>query len=366
MSDVTLYTVGEAVSPERGLYIERKADAELLKHCLNGDSAHILASRQVGKTSLIVRAMNQLQNHDTNTVFLDLQALGKELTQEEWYNGFITTISDQLRSPNNVAQLWSTCGDKPLGPRLIDFFEELLRTHVPNRLIIFIDEIDLILSLGFSMDDFFMAIRAMHSRRALNPDLRRVAFVLVGVATPGELLRDVNVRRFDIGQHIELTDFTEQEACSLTGGWKLPDREASNLFGGVLEWTGGHPHLTQRLCRLIAEVPIQAWTPAELEVLIRQTFMKDGGRGDDNLSFVKDMLLKRAPHPESALTVLQMYQAIYRQDRKVLDEEQSLLKCHLKLAGIVHRQQDWLYVRNRLYRKVFDGRWIKNHMPPAS
>jgi hypothetical protein len=186
---------------------------------------------------------------------------------------------------------------------------------------------------------------------------------LAGVATPGELLRDPKITRFDIGQHVELADFQFVEARILTGGWKLREQEAGPLYKEVIDWTGGHPYLTQKLCRLIAESPRDSWPRAELENLVRLTFMQDSGRGDYNLAFVRDMLLKRAPHPESLLTVLQTYQSVYKSKPRVEDDEQSLVKCHLKLTGIVQRQQDWLMVRNRIYRKVFDGRWIQQHMP---
>jgi len=122
VSDTSLYTVGEAVPPDRGLYVERSADIELLKHCLHGESAHILASRQVGKTSLIVRTMHKLKLRGIRAVFFDLQVLGKELTQEEWFNGLITTIGDQLGLTDNLLSVWNSKSAKPCGPRLIDLF----------------------------------------------------------------------------------------------------------------------------------------------------------------------------------------------------------------------------------------------------
>ena len=47
----------------------------------------------------------------------------------------------------------------------------------------------------------------------------------------------------------------------------------------------------------------------------------------------------------------------------VRDEEQSLVKTHLKLSGIVRREQDTLRVRNPIYAEVFDQRWVQEHWP---
>jgi WD40 repeat protein len=71
-------------------------------------------------------------------------------------------------------------------------------------------------------------------------------------------------------------------------------------------------------------------------------------------------LTKRAPEP---VAVLKTYREIHRGNRPVLDEEQSLVKSHLKLSGVVRREGRRLHVRNRIYHQVFDWQWIKAHFP---
>lgn len=83
---------------------------------------------------------------------------------------------------------------------------------------------------------------------------------------------------------------------------------------------------------------------------------------DNNLQFVRDMLTKRAPHGLEK-EVLSIYRDIRRGKRKVVDEEQSLAKSHLKLSGAVRREGNALAVRNPIYRQVFDQRWIQEHFP---
>jgi hypothetical protein len=86
------------------------------------------------------------------------------------------------------------------------------------------------------------------------------------------------------------------------------------------------------------------------------------------------MLTKRAPDLDG---VLNTYRKIRIGKQPVLDEEQSLIKNHLKLSGVICREklQDRpgepqkisdhhvLRLRNPIYSEVFDGAWIKEHMP---
>jgi len=53
-----------------------------------------------------------------------------------------------------------------------------------------IDEIDSILSLPFSSDDFFAVIRFFYNQKAIAPEYPRINFAIFGVATPSSLIRD--------------------------------------------------------------------------------------------------------------------------------------------------------------------------------
>src|SRR5262245_5849400 len=52
------------------------------------------------------------------------------------------------------------------------------------RLVIFLDEIDVVRSLPFPTDEFFSAIRECYNRRVEDPGLQRLSFCLLGVASP--------------------------------------------------------------------------------------------------------------------------------------------------------------------------------------
>ena len=129
----------------------------------------------------------------------------------------------------------------------------------PERLVLFVDEIDTTLRLDFT-DDFYAAIRFLYQTRAMDPELQRISFVLIGVATPNDLIKDSARTPFNIGHRIELTDFSQQEASALAGHLAVPPAMSAELIAWILQWTGGHPYLTMRVLRSLAESPPEAWT----------------------------------------------------------------------------------------------------------
>src|SRR4029079_14083948 len=86
------------------------------------------------------------------------------------------------------------------------------------RIVIFVDEIDVVRALPFSADEFFAAIRQCYVGRATDPELNRLSFCLLGTATPADLIRDTRVTPFNIGKRIEVMDFTAEEAAPLAEG----------------------------------------------------------------------------------------------------------------------------------------------------
>lgn len=162
---------------------------------------------------------------------------------------------------------------------------------------------------------------------------------------------------FNIGRRILLTDFAPAEAVplarGLTGGQAVLNR--------VLHWTNGHPYMTQRLCRAIAEQPGSV-TPGAVDALCARLFLtKQASDTDDNLAFVRTRLLRSEV---DLAALLDLYQQV-RAGKKVKDDETNPLIPVLRLSGVVNAPQGLLRVRNRIYDQVFDRDWVQSHMPDA-
>jgi hypothetical protein len=375
MTKQDIYTVGGTVQAGNGLYLPRRADEELLELCRTGEFAYVLTPRQLGKSSLVVSTAKRLAEEQVRCVIIDLSGIGVELACEAWYLGLLVDIEERLRLETNVIKWWHAHSHLGVTQRLTEFFEKVVLSEVHERVVIFVDEIDTTLSLDFT-DDFYAAIRYLYNSRATIAAFKRLSFVLIGVAAPGDLIRDVRRTPFNIGRRVDLADFTFAEASPLTAGLGLPDEDAQSALRWILKWTNGHPYLTQRLCKALADEHQPGWTAEEIEGLVAKTFFSAVSEQDNNLQFVRDMLTERAPNRAD---VLATYRKIRIGKERVVDEEQSLVKNHLKLSGVVCREkieqhpseqvrekiseQGVLHVRNRIYSEAFDEAWVKEHMP---
>ncbi|MBV9791824.1 MAG: AAA-like domain-containing protein, partial [Chloroflexi bacterium] len=248
MVERSMYTVGGTVQAGSGLYVTRKADDELLALCRASDFAYILADRQIGKSSLMIRTKQQLDHEGIQSVIIDLEEIGVvKVSAEAWYLGLLAEIEEQLELKTDVTGWWQQHSYLSIAQRFASFFQQVLLAEISSPIVIFVDEIDSTLSLDFT-DDFFTVIRALYDARSRMPQLRRLSFVLIGVATPGDLIQDATRTPFNIGQQVDLSDFTVEEALPFAKGLGLSPAKARQILDWVLAWTGGHPYLTQRLC----------------------------------------------------------------------------------------------------------------------
>jgi WD40 repeat protein len=321
----------------------------------------VLTARQMGKSSLMVRTAARLRQAGVAVVVLDFTAIGQNLSPEQWYDGLRDLLGQQLDLEDELEEFWQE--QARLGPlqRWMKALREIVLARIPGRIVLFLDEIDAVRSLPFSTDEFFAAIRECYNRRTEEPEFQRLTFCLLGVASPSDLIRDVRTTPFNIGRRIELTDFSEAEAAPLAAGLGRKEPEGTRLLERVLYWTGGHPYLTQRLCRAVAE-DAGMTDGTGVDRLCEALFLSPRARErDDNLLFVRERLLRSEADLAS---LIDLYGQI-RRGKRVRDDETSPLVSLLRLSGVTRVVDGHLQVRNRIYERVFDREWITAHMPDA-
>lgn len=382
------YVTGGTVPTGSSAYVVRQADTQLLEGLREGRFCYVLNTRQMGKSSLMVRTAATLRQEGYAVAVLDLTAIGQNLSPEQWYDGLLLSLAEQIGLEDELDEFWE--GNRRIGP-LRRFFEALGKVALPalpdRRLVLFVDEIDAIRSLPFSTDEFFAGIRECYNRRAQKPLYERLTFCLLGVATPSDLIRDTRTTPFNIGQRIELDDFTLEEAAPLGVGLLRGGRSADRLLTRVLYWTGGHPYLTQRLCRAVAEDEMTA-TDADVDRLCERMFLSRQAREtDDNLAFVRNRLLgsdtntiavldlyervRESENPPPLLTRLLVDYGFLREGRHhrgvaVRTEETDPIHATLRLSGVARVDPDgYLRLRNRIYGNVFDDAWVASSLPDA-
>jgi WD40 repeat protein len=359
---VEFFVTGGTMMPDAPSYVERQADHDLYDSLRAGKYCYMLTARQMGKSSLTARTAAKLRAAGIGAIVVDLAAIGRNLTIGQWYGSMLSWIGRGIElSEGELEKFWQS---RPLlGPvqRWMCALREIILPRYQSRLVVFVDEVDYVLDLPFPMDEFFAAVRECYNLRAEDPEMRRLTFCLVGVATPSDLIRNKRTTPFNIGRRIELHDFMPAEAEPLACGLKVNDQSNASLLKRVLYWTNGHPFLTQRLCRAIAE-DANIRDEGDVDRLCNELFFTSHAQElDDNLLFVRDSML-RSEDDKAALLCLY---AKVRSGKRVEDDHTNTLVNILRLSGVTRTKDNCLKVRNRIYECVFDQEWVERSMPDS-
>ncbi|KYF63694.1 hypothetical protein BE11_44985 [Sorangium cellulosum] len=348
---------------ESSFYVERPADRQLPEALLDGRYCHILAPRQIGKSSLRVRTARALAERGVRCASVDLTAVGTAASDDEWFFGLTDEIARRLRVDDPVA-FWAQRRSVAPARRFGDYLRRLVKTELGGqRVVIFLDEIEAVRLARFGLEDFLLTIRALHEERSEDADLRRLTFCLIGVTTPNDLVKNKAITPFNISKAIPLEDFTRPELDALAPGLGA---QASALLDAIYSWTDGHPYMTMRACAALAgreQIAAGAERAIVDEVVRREILERP--LEDPNLNYAarrfEDPSFER---PGAMLTdKILLYRSLLLGEEVATDTE-SAVQMELRLCGMVKNARTpagrELKIRNRIFRSALDMEWLKS------
>jgi hypothetical protein len=359
------FSAGGTLPYDSPSYVKRPADDELLKQLEASTFCYVLTARQMGKSSLMIRISTQLRSQGVKTAIIDLTRIGlHDITVDQWYLGLLSQLQDHLPFTEEPITWWQTHAELSPAHRFTNFLRDVILTEIAQPIVIFIDEIDLTLHFEFR-DDFFAAIRSMYNSRAQEDknEFNRLTFVLLGVTTPTDLIKNPVRSPFNIGSRILLSDFSKKDTLVLQDCLekKFPN-QGQVIFDHIYRWTNGHPYLTQKLCFGVVQKPNGQWSDERvIDAWVKEQFQKNGSEKDDNIKWVEDFILKHEQRDE----LLELYKKVC-QEGKVPDDGQSIIHNQLKLSGLVKEKNGELTPRNRIYELLFDLEWVEQKSPSTA
>jgi Leucine-rich repeat (LRR) protein len=320
-------------------YTERQADQDLLKAIMqNMRIPFVLAPRQSGKSSLVNHIRTRLSSMEFCTSFVDFSIFKPEETID--WDAFQARFFAECRRSLGLAESLPVC------ERFLDAIEHLLSLFPDVRLVIFLDEVDALLSCPFK-DTFFSILRNIFNERASRQELQRVQFVLAGAARPEELITDRLRSPFNVGEAIVLHELSLEETMQTCGPLAFQcNVPIKNLAEAVFAQASGSVYLTQlileRLWERITVEKARRISPAVLEEEVQKISRNIVAEAPHDIHF-ENINASLHNHKEA----LRVYRHQLKGGMTSASERELLW-----FTGLSPREGSALYL-NRIYEQVF-------------
>ena len=205
----------------------------------------IYGARQVGKTSLLARGLEQARAAGTRVVITDFQQLNT--SDLESVESLFRTLGEWLADELKIdipEQSWNSRRNPSRK------FNQFICTEILGRmnepLVWAMDEVDRLFPCPFRSEVFGL-FRSWHNARAMEPTQpwRRLTLIIAYAKEAHLLIDNLDQSPFNVGTSLALDDFNANQMAELNRRYDSPLRTEAELksYG---ELVGGHPFLANR------------------------------------------------------------------------------------------------------------------------
>jgi len=324
-------------------YVERSL-IELLCHetiLQPGALIRIKAPKQMGKTSLMLRLLDEAIAHNFKTVTLSLQLADADVftSLSRFLQWFCAVVTRSLELPNQLNDYW----DEVFGSNYncTDYFETYLLAEIDSPVVLALDEVDVVFNYPKIATDFFGMLRTWYQKAKYaersSQVWQKLRLVIVH-STEVYIPLNINQSPFNIGLSIELPEFTPLQVNDLAQRHQLDwgTEEVERLMNLI----GGNPYLVQIALHHIS------FQHTTLEQLLETITAEEGIYKD----YLRRQLWNLQQYPE---LVTALTQVVMSPTPVTLD---PILAFKLQSMGLVQVQNRQVVPSCELYRQYFSER----------
>ncbi|MDY6806343.1 MAG: AAA-like domain-containing protein [Cyanobacteriota bacterium] len=354
-------------------YVRREADDVLYRFAVSPQThsrvCFVLAPRQTGKSSLMVRTAKALTDAGLTSATINLQEWGEVKSEEALYLSLLHSICQQVELPDerlvqHLDDLWAKRQELPPALKFKNFIgNAILGKEGERKLVIFIDEVQTLVRWELQ-DGFIGTIKAL-ADNTHQPALQRLTFVLLGVAKPSDLSSS-SAYALSLGEFIEIGRLGGDLEPLKQGLLGVTD-EPVRVLKSVLSWTGGQPFLTQSLCDLVVhggKIENGSQVADHINKLVSDKIVKNW-RARDRLSHLQEIenwfVRCEASQTQEKLAALSLYGEMLQRG-SVDFEPGNIAQWDLLISGLVVKlvrdEKECLQLANPIYQQVFTLNWI--------
>lgn len=213
--------------------VDDLAFAEILQP---GSVIRIKAPSGFGKTSLLLRLLNYVQQQGYATASIDLRQSDTETlaAPQAFLRWFCTALSYKLNLDIQLEQYWDDLLGHNLSTTL--YLREAILPHLNRPLVLALNEVDRVFEYPQTAKNLLPLLRSWHEE-AQHDDVWKQLRLVVVYSTDVYLPLEINQSPFNIGLPLTLPEFTPQDVWALAPFYSVSLSEAectrlTTLIGG--------------------------------------------------------------------------------------------------------------------------------------